>query len=161
MKGLAAGLLLALLADAGLRLHGHLGLEAGAVVPVLGGLHLAAIPAPAGGALGLGPVAWRGVCLTMALLAAASFIFTSALFGRGRGRVFVAGAWLAAGVVALALADLAELLAFGFRLDTLAWQPGLAGAQLFGLGQVLMPALLAALAACWAVQLVQGLRRGP
>lgn len=161
MKGLAAVLLLALLADAGLRLHGHQGLEAGAFVPVLGGLHLAAIPVPAGGALGLGPVAWRGVCLTMALLAAASFLFTSALFGRGRGRVFVAGAWLAAGVVALALADLAELLAFGFLLDTLAWQPGEAGGRVFGLGGVLMPGLLAALAACWAVQLVQGLRRGP
>lgn len=161
MKGLAAVLLLALLADAGLRLHGHQGLEAGAFVPVLGGLHLAAIPVPAGGALGLGPVAWRGVCLTMALLAAAAFLFTSALFGRGRGRVFVAGAWLAAGVVALALADLAELLAFGFLLDTLAWQPGEAGGRVFGLGGVLMPGLLAALAACWAVQLVQGLRRGP
>lgn len=161
MKGLAAVLLLALLADAGLRLHGHQGLEAGAFVPVLGGLHLAAVPVPAGGALGLGPVAWRGVCLTMALLAAASFLFTSALFGRGRGRVFVAGAWLAAGVVALVMADLAELLAFGSLLDTLAWRPGEAGGRVFGLGAALMPVLLAALAACWAVQLVQGLRRGP
>ena len=160
MKGLAAVLLLALLADAGLRLHGHQGLEAGAFVPVLGGLHLAAIPVPAGGALGLGPVAWRGVCLALALMAAASFVFTSALFGRGRGRVFVAGAWLAAGVVAVALADLAELLAFGFLLDTLAWWPGQAGGLVFGLGEALMPALLAALAACWAVQLAEGLRQG-
>lgn len=160
MKGLAAGLLLALLADAGLRLHGHLGLEAGALVPVLGGLHLAAIPAPGAGALGLGPVAWRGVCLAMALLAAASFLFTSALSGQGRGRVFVAGGLLAAGVVALALADLAELLLFGLRLDTLAWLPGQAGGLVFGLGQALLPVLLVALAACWAVQLAAGLRQG-
>lgn len=161
MKGLAAVLLLALLADAGLRLHGHQGLEAGAFVPVLGGLNLAAVPVPAGGALGLGPVAWRGVCLTLALLAAASFLFTSALFGRGRGPTFVAGAWLAASVVALCLADLAELLVFGFQVDTLAWQPGQVGARVFGLGGAMMPVLLAALAACWAVQLVRGLRRGP
>ncbi|MBY4599310.1 hypothetical protein K3217_27700 [bacterium BD-1] len=160
MKGLAAGLLLALLADAGLRLHGHVGLEAGAVVPVLGGLHLVAIPGTSAAALGLGPVAWRGVCLAMALMAAASFVFTSALSGRGRGPVFVAGAWLAAGVVALAAADLAELLAFGYLVDTLAWQPGMTGGLVFGLAQALMPVLLVTLAACWAVQLAAGLRQG-
>ncbi|MBW8310916.1 MAG: hypothetical protein K0M64_02670, partial [Rhizobium sp.] len=142
------------------RLHGHRGRVGGAGVRGLGGLHVVATPGPGAAALGLGPVAWRGVCLAMALMAAASFVFTSALFGRGRGRVFVAGAWLAAGVVGLALADLVELLAFGFLLDTLAWQPGLAGGLVFGLGQALMLVLLVALAACWAVQLAAGLRQG-
>lgn len=160
MKGLAAVLLLALLADAGLRLHGHLGLDAGAVVPVLGGLHRVSIPGSGATALGLGLVAWRGVCLALALMAAASFVFTSALSGRGHGRVFVAGAWLAAGVVALALADLGEVLAFGYLVDTLAWRPGEAGGQVFGLGQLLMPLLLAGLGGCWLAQLAAGLRRG-
>ena len=95
----------------------------------------------------------------MALLAAGAFVLTQVLFELPRGRLFLAGLMAVMAAVAWTGLDLAEYLVFGTRQDTLAWLPDGPAPAYFGLGDLVLPMLLAGLAACWAGQLWRGLMR--
>ena len=146
--------------DLALRWQGHLAAPLVPGVPLWAGLQLVSTPATGLHLTSLGAVSSAAVLLSLALLAAGAFVLSQAIFDPPRDRVCHAGLLAALGVVAWTALDLGESLAFGGRIDTLAWQTG-GVARHFGLGDLVLPLLLATLAACWAVQLWRGLRRGP
>jgi len=151
--GVLVGLLVA--ADAALRLLGHHAFAPGVGRHLAGGLHLAAVPVAASGGLGLGPVAWSGVCLALALLAAGAFLLTAALLDVRGGPAFRLG--LAAALLAIATnaLDFAEWLLAQAPLALLAWRPETAAARLFAPSDLLLPSALVALGVAW-VWLVLG-----
>lgn len=151
--GVLVGLLVA--ADAALRLLGHHAFATGVGRGLVAGLHLAAVPLPAAGGLGLGPIAWSGVCLALSLLAAGAFLLTAALLDVRGGpavRLGLAAALLAIATNAL---DLVEWVLAGAPLALLAWRPETAAARLFAPADLLLPAALVTLGLAW-VWLVLG-----
>lgn len=158
--GVAVGLVVA--TDASLRLLGHLVLAPGIGRALLPGLHVAVMPGPPGGGLGLGPLAWAGVCLALALLAAAAFLFTAALLEARDGAAFRLGGAAALVAIATSALDVGEWLLAGPPLSLLAWRPEGPGTRLLGPGDVLLPTALLALGLAWAwLGLRAPGRRGP
>lgn len=159
MRWVTAGLGLAWLVDAGLRLFAHGRPGAGLDQEVLPALHLASVPAGGTGLSGLGPLASASVVLSLALLAAGAFVLTQALLDLPRGRLFHLGLLAAAGLVAWAGLDVAECLAFGRPMDSLAWEGP--STWSFDLGDAALPLCLVALAGAWTGQLIQGGQQPP
>ncbi|GGA87307.1 hypothetical protein GCM10011521_27140 [Arenimonas soli] len=145
--------------DLALRWQGHLAAPPVPGVPLWAGLQLVSEPGAGLRLTGLGALSSTAVLFSLALLAAGAFVLAQAVFDLPRDRLCHAGLLSALGAVAWTGLDLAESLVFGGRIDTLAWQGGSALVR-FGLGDLVLPLLLVALAACLAVQLWRGLRRG-
>lgn len=146
--------------DLALRWQGHLAASSVPGVPLWAGLQLVSVPGAGLRFTGLGALSSAAVLLSLALLLAGAFVLAQAVFDLPRDRFCHAGLLSALGVVAWTGLDLAESLAFGVRIETLAWQAGSPATRYFGLGDLVLPLLLATLAACWVVQLWRRLRRG-